>query len=859
MKKATTSTSSSPTTKTKARLSNSVTSTVSVNNNNNNSNTNNNSNNKQQQAQTPTTNLKPALKSTGVNATQGVGNNTNTNNSTNANNKKSGTNATSTPATSTTNLKSKQQNNSNNSNNKNEFKEQKTVTIERRDSALSFATHPDFIQPLEVKRVPDQQIQDLTPEQKAEVFTKVLSATNPKVSKATVYFNYAEGVFKPNTNLDHMAVHFSMDGSLIVSDSNEARAQAVDVATVSVAAVSTSTSTGTGTDTDTPDAPVPDTDGDGGDGGEAATNNNNNSTAVSAESKSGGAPILKNQFNFSERASQTFNNAKRDREVATEPPPCQEFGANVTQWEIFDTYLAELRKNIAAKAVKEQSKARHGGGKDEKEEPTLMTIPPSSQSRDKQIFESTHMARTMKLMERMVNQNAEADTFHEFKYYEHDADHVREDGKGDFSPLWRFAAAAAKKKTVTAVAWSPQYFDLFAVGYGSYDFAKQNSGVICIFTLKNTSYPEFTLTTDSGVMCLDWHPQHSSLLAVGLYDGTVCVYDVRNKSQKPIFVSSDPKVKHTDPVWQVHWEDQDPLTKNLNFFSVSSDGRVTNWIMRKNELTNEEVLQLKLVPKSEPENKSSAPTFSESGEIKQVDGVTTSSTTTNNNMNGNVASPSPTPFGDDDTPLVTLAGASCFDFNKRQAHLFVIGTEEGSIHCYSRAVSTQSTDHFDGHHMMVYNVRWNPFHPRIFLSCSADWTVKLWDQNVKKPLMIFDMNDSVAGVAWSPYSSTVFAAITSDGLLRVYDLNVNKHEPVGERRVVKKSKLTQVCFNPREPVILVGDDHGVVQSFKLSPNLRKMSTPRVDDINVDQEVNKLDRLLLLSDSNNTTPAVTGKK
>ena len=42
--------------------------------------------------------------------------------------------------------------------------------------------------------------------------------------------------------------------------------------------------------------------------------------------------------------------------------------------------------------------------------------------------------------------------------------------------------------------------------------------------------------------------------------------------------------------------------------------------------------------------------------------------------------------------------------------------------------------------------------------------------------------------------------------LRLYDLNVNKHEPVGETRVVKKAKLTHVCFNPKEPVVLVSSE-----------------------------------------------------
>jgi len=65
--------------------------------------------------------------------------------------------------------------------------------------------------------------------------------------------------------------------------------------------------------------------------------------------------------------------------------------------------------------------------------------------------------------------------------------------------------------------------------YGSFDFMKQSSGLICCYSLKNPSHPEYTFTTESGVMALDFHPQHSSLLAVGLYDGTVMVFDIRNK------------------------------------------------------------------------------------------------------------------------------------------------------------------------------------------------------------------------------------------------------------------------------------------------------------------------------------------
>lgn len=38
--------------------------------------------------------------------------------------------------------------------------------------------------------------------------------------------------------------------------------------------------------------------------------------------------------------------------------------------------------------------------------------------------------------------------------------------------------------------------------------------------------------------------------------------------------------KHYDPVWQVKWQN-DNCDKNKNFFSISSDGRVINWILKK--------------------------------------------------------------------------------------------------------------------------------------------------------------------------------------------------------------------------------------------------------------------------------------
>lgn len=54
----------------------------------------------------------------------------------------------------------------------------------------------------------------------------------------------------------------------------------------------------------------------------------------------------KNQFNYSERAAQTFNNPMRERGVVTEPPPMLSFKNTVAQWEIYDTYMTEYAAQV---------------------------------------------------------------------------------------------------------------------------------------------------------------------------------------------------------------------------------------------------------------------------------------------------------------------------------------------------------------------------------------------------------------------------------------------------------------------------------------------------------------------------------
>ena len=47
------------------------------------------------------------------------------------------------------------------------------------------------------------------------------------------------------------------------------------------------------------------------------------------------------------------------------------------------------------------------------------------------------------------------------------------------------------------------------------------------------------------------------------YDGSVGVYDMRSKSEQPLYLSTPKTGKHTDPVWQVR------RNANINFLHLS--------------------------------------------------------------------------------------------------------------------------------------------------------------------------------------------------------------------------------------------------------------------------------------------------
>lgn len=73
------------------------------------------------------------------------------------------------------------------------------------------------------------------------------------------------------------------------------------------------------------------------------------------------------------------------------------------------------------------------------------------------------------------------------------------------------------------------------------------------------------------------------------------------------------------------------------------------------------------------------------------------------------------------------AAGFSMDFIRGEYSTYLAATDDGPIHRCSKNYSGQYLESYFGHTGPVYRVRFNPFWSDIFLSCSADWSCRLWN------------------------------------------------------------------------------------------------------------------------------------
>ena len=149
-----------------------------------------------------------------------------------------------------------------------------------------------------------------------------MKANNPNAPQNIVRFSHKDRAYKLTPHVEQVAIHFQMDGNLIPKDSEEGKKQTVSKKE------------------DWPETAF--------DAAAGKTEDDDEEGGVAARKPAGGKEKkITNQFNFSERASQTYNNPARERSTMTEPPPRLSYASNATQWEIYDAYVEDFEAQVS--------------------------------------------------------------------------------------------------------------------------------------------------------------------------------------------------------------------------------------------------------------------------------------------------------------------------------------------------------------------------------------------------------------------------------------------------------------------------------------------------------------------------------
>lgn len=468
----------------------------------------------------------------------------------------------------------------------------------------------------------------------------------------------------------------------------------------------------------------------------------------------------------SSAAVQTYNNLSQSQGTQTQKRENADVGIQVTSWQIHDErdVASEYGSSREAEALTRES---------------AFTVV------ERAVIQN--LAAPLQRMYRVqdVRENNTGTQRNEFDSEDERSDDGAEKGETKLRHLWCFATEELQNKedgSRQSVTCLTQPGDLLCAGYGSTVFGNKNEGQIRLWTLKNMYHPERTYNLSKGVTSVNFSTIHPYLLAAGLYDGAVCIYDIRSSEDKPVLRSNMGAAKHSSAVWEVIWgKSEVSHTSHEQLYSISSDGAVKQWSMKKGFVSTD-IMSLKRVP-----NQASQLGKKSSNTIRS-----------------------------------RQASGMCFDFPKNDPTWYYVGTEDGIVHKCSVSYNEQVLRTYFGHQGPVYKIRCHSWIPDIFVTCSQDWTVKIWDQSEATPISnLCSGNDYVMDVQWSPFDSCVFASCSLGKRINVWNLAVSKKDPVIQHSQSEMdAEFTSIGFSPGQsvtatPTLFAGRDDGVIDVYRI--------------------------------------------
>lgn len=259
--------------------------------------------------------------------------------------------------------------------------------------------------------------------------------------------------------------------------------------------------------------------------------------------------------------------------------------------------------------------------------------------------------------------------------------------------LWTFSIALQSEDShaITDLSWCPTHGDILAVGYGTFGSISgltNMRGCVCVWNIKNPVNPERTYHFNAAVQSVEFSPYAPQLVAIGLYDGSIYVYDISNIEQPQIAMSQRLSSSSCEPVaslkWIPHSRNETKLHDLEPFLALTRDCSITRYTLINSPL----MLGFPLM------------------KLDRVD----------DNAEGILLENKPALLEANRHPQGVQI---CLDAQQKDSYYIL--TDEGCQHKCSTNYPNQQLQVLQLHEAGVNYMEFSPWSPKLYLTCGNDW------------------------------------------------------------------------------------------------------------------------------------------
>ncbi|CAF4108500.1 unnamed protein product, partial [Rotaria magnacalcarata] len=376
-----------------------------------------------------------------------------------------------------------------------------------------------------------------------------------------------------------------------------------------------------------------------------------------------------------------------------------------------------------------------------------------------------------------------------------------------------------KEIQVTSLSWSANSSSI-VVGYGStsHEGLCMHKGAVCSWNIErykiNPNKPDITIETSTCVTTLACHPERPGIVAAGLYNGEILVWDFREQDSLIARILERQDL-HRDSVTSLQWIREPKLSKKkFILVSTSQDGKILLW----NPLPSKSNLKL-------------------------TDAYFVAIKGGNSRSVGKPMGVTSVTFNNEDSETFIFGCDSGFLYKGSLNSVSSVQSREEGLADMSIHPKNPVTMAYQSHDSPIYSVRFSPFNRHLFLTSAHDGQLRLYSQLFANFGRCFaPAQGAIFTCRWSPSRPLVLAAGSEHGGTLIYDLEPHEGTPDSLLLSIpvqelpssdKRSSINALEFNHKTPNILAcGDSAGAVIIWKLAERFTAAQNDEIENLRI---------------------------